>query len=82
MGQKHRTETREGDILYQSCDSDLGLYPRRQQMQDAIVLAMVNEASSLVDAGVVAKAEDIDLVWGACACVVLRMLMFLSKWME
>lgn len=51
-------------------------------MQDAIVLAMVNEASSLVDAGVVAKAEDIDLVWGACACVVLRMLMFLSKWME
>jgi hypothetical protein len=34
----------------------------RQQIQDAIVLALVNQAAVVMDAGVAEKAEDVDAV--------------------
>lgn len=45
--------------------SALGLltpFEHREQMQDAIALALVNEASMLLDSGLVERPEDIDLV--------------------
>jgi 3-hydroxyacyl-CoA dehydrogenase len=35
----------------------------RQQIQDAIVLALVNQAAVVMEAGVAEKAEDVDAVW-------------------
>lgn len=39
--------------------------PCRQQLEDAIVLALVNEAAVVMEAGVAEKAEDVDAVCGS-----------------